>query len=86
MALLAVVGVLGILGQTMITHGLSQGDATVLVPLDYSRIIYSAALGYLLFAELPGLWSVAGMVLIISASLYLVLTERRKLLFVRGSE
>ncbi len=53
--------VLGILGQTMITHGLSQGDATVLVPLDYSRIIYSAALGYLLFGELPGLWSVAGM-------------------------
>ena len=77
LALLAVVGVLGILGQTMITHGLSQGDATVLVPLDYSRIIYSAALGYLLFGELPGLWSVAGMVLIISASLYLVLTERR---------
>ena len=62
LALLAVVGVLGILGQTMITHGLSQGDATVLVPLDYSRIIYSAALGYLLFGELPGLWSVAGMV------------------------
>ena len=61
----------------MITHGLSLGDATVLVPLDYSRIIYSAALGYLLFGELPGLWSVAGMVLIISASLYLVLTERR---------
>ncbi|HET7680065.1 MAG TPA: DMT family transporter [Xanthobacteraceae bacterium] len=77
LALLAAVGVLGILGQSMITHGLSQGDATVLVPLDYSRILYSAVLGYLLFGELPGLWSVAGMVLIISASLYLVLTERR---------
>ena len=77
LALLAVVGVLGILGQSMITHGLGQGEATVLVPLDYSRIVYSAALGYLLFGELPGLWSVAGMVLIISASLYLVLTERR---------
>ena len=77
LALLAVVGVLGILGQSMITHGLSQGDATVLVPLDYSRIVYSAALGYLLFGELPGLWSIAGMLLIISASLYLVLTERR---------
>jgi drug/metabolite transporter (DMT)-like permease len=77
LALLAVIGFLGIIGQTMITHGLGQGDATVLVPLDYSRIVYSAALGYLLFGELPGLWSVAGMVLIIAASLYLVLTERR---------
>ena len=78
LALLGVVGILGISGQTLITHGLSQGDATVLVPLDYSRIIYSAALGYLLFGELPGLWSLAGMAVILSASLYLVLTERRK--------
>jgi drug/metabolite transporter (DMT)-like permease len=77
LALLAVVGFLGISGQTMITHGLSQGDATVLVPLDYSRIVYSAALGYLLFGELPGPWSFAGIAVIVSASLYLVLTEKR---------
>jgi drug/metabolite transporter (DMT)-like permease len=76
--LLAVVGFLGISGQSMITHGLSHGDATVLVPLDYSRIIYSAALGYLVFGELPGLWSLAGMAVIVSSSLYLVLTERRR--------
>jgi drug/metabolite transporter (DMT)-like permease len=76
--LLILVGVLGMAGQTMITHGLSQGDATVLVPLDYSRILYSAALGYILFGELPGAWSFAGMGLILASSLYLVLTERRR--------
>lgn len=76
--LLILVGILGMAGQTMITHGLSQGDATVLVPLDYSRILYSAALGYLLFGELPGAWSFAGMGLILASSLYLVLTERRR--------
>ena len=53
--LLACVGLLGISGQAMITHGLTQGDATALVPLDYSRIVYAAALGFLLFGELPGL-------------------------------
>ena len=77
LALLTVVGILGIGGQTMITHGLSQGEATVLVPLDYSRIVYSAVLGYLLFNELPGVWSFAGMALIVASSLYLVLTEKR---------
>ena len=35
LALLIVVGFLGISGQSLITHGLSLGDATVLVPLDY---------------------------------------------------
>jgi drug/metabolite transporter (DMT)-like permease len=76
-ALLTLVGFLGIAGQSMITHGLGHGQATVLVPLDYSRIVYSAALGFLLFGELPGLWSFAGMALIVSSSLYLVITEKR---------
>jgi drug/metabolite transporter (DMT)-like permease len=78
LALLTLVGFLGIGGQSLITHGLTMGEATVLVPLDYSRIIYSAALGYLLFNEIPGPWSFAGMALIVGCSLYLVLTEKRR--------
>jgi drug/metabolite transporter (DMT)-like permease len=76
--ILAMVGFLGISGQALITHGLSQGDATVLVPLDYSRIVYSAVIGYLLFHEVPGPWSFVGMAIIIAASLYLVLTEKKR--------
>ena len=75
---LVLIGFVGISGQALITHGLSQGDATVLVPLDYSRIVYSAIIGYLLFSEVPGPWSFAGMALIVGASLYLVLTEKRR--------
>jgi drug/metabolite transporter (DMT)-like permease len=78
LVLLVVVGFLGISGQAMITHGLTQGDATVLVPLDYSRIVYAALLGFLVFGELPGAWSFAGMALIVASSLYLVLTERKR--------
>ncbi len=77
LAFLILIGFLGISGQTLMTVGISQADATVLVPLDYSRIVYSAVLGYLLFGELPGLWSLAGMALIVTSSLYLVLTEKR---------
>jgi drug/metabolite transporter (DMT)-like permease len=76
--LLILVGFLGISGQSLITHGLTMGDATVLVPLDYSRIVYSAGIGYLLFSEVPGPWSFAGMALIIASSLYLVLTEKKR--------
>jgi drug/metabolite transporter (DMT)-like permease len=79
LALLAVVGLLGISGQGMITHGWTLGEATALVPLDYGRIVYSALLGYLVFGELPGPWSFAGMALIVASSLYLVLSEARRL-------
>lgn len=77
LALLMVIGLLGIAGESLVTHGLRQSDATVLAPFDYSRIIYSAALGYLLFGEFPAAWSFAGMALIVSSSLYLVITEKR---------
>jgi drug/metabolite transporter (DMT)-like permease len=78
LVLLTLIGFVGISGQALITHGLAHGDATVLVPLDYSRIVYSAIIGYLLFSEVPGPWSFAGMALIVAASLYLVLTEKRR--------
>jgi len=78
LVLLIIIGFLGIAGQGMITHGLTQGEATVLVPLDYSRVVYAALLGYLLFGEMPGPWSFAGMALIVASSLYLVLTEKKR--------
>ena len=78
LALLVSIGFLGISGQGLITHGWTLGDVTALVPLDYSRIVYSAVLGYLVFGELPGPWSFAGMAIIVASSLYLVLTERRR--------
>jgi drug/metabolite transporter (DMT)-like permease len=55
-----------------------MGDTTALVPLDYSRIVYSAIIAYLVFGEVPGPWSYAGMALIVSASLYLVLADQKR--------
>jgi len=77
-ALLVLIGVLGIGGQALMTHGLSLGDATALVPLDYVRIVYAALIGFVFFGELPGPWSFAGMALIIGSSLYLVAGERKR--------
>jgi len=77
LVLLIGVGVLGIYGQGLVTQGYTMADAGALVPLDYSRVVYAAILGYLLFGEIPGPWNFVGMALIIAASLTLVLTERR---------
>lgn len=78
LVLLILIGVIGMGGQALVTHGLSMGDATALIPLDYLRVVYAAVLGFLIFGEIPGLTSFVGMALILAASLYLVLTERRK--------
>ena len=75
--LLVLIGFLGIAGQGAVTKGLTYGDATMLAPLDYSRIVYAAAIGYMLFGELPGFWSLMGMALIVVTSVYLVVTEKQ---------
>jgi drug/metabolite transporter (DMT)-like permease len=77
-ALLTLLGFLGIAGQGLITRGLHFGEASALAPLDYSRIIYAAILGFFLFGEVPGVWSFAGMALIAATSIYLVLSEKKK--------
>ena len=78
LGLLLLVGIFGIGGQTLITTGFTLGDTTALVPLDYFRIVYSAIIAYLVFGEVPGIWSYVGMALIVSASLYLVLSEKKQ--------
>jgi drug/metabolite transporter (DMT)-like permease len=47
LVLLIAVGVLGIYGQGLVTHGYTLADAGALVTLDYSRVVYAAILGYL---------------------------------------
>ena len=71
-SVLVLIGFLGIVGQSCITHGFTLGEATITVPFDYMRIVYSGIFGILLFAEVPTWWSVGGAVLIVGSNLYLL--------------
>jgi len=77
LALMVLTGVLGIVGQGCFTHGVTLGDTTFVMPFDYLRIVYSVLFGIVVFAEMPGPWSIAGAAVIIASSLYLLRTERR---------
>ena len=78
MALLLLVGFLGIAGQSLITHGVTQAETTVVLPFDYLRIVYAALLGLLLFNEIPGPWSIAGAVIIVASTLYILALEAKR--------
>lgn len=76
--LLALTGTLGIIGQSMFTHGVGLGDTSFVMPFDYLRIVYAFAIGVIFFAELPDAWSFIGASVIIGSSIYLVRSERRR--------
>lgn len=76
--LLILIGFLGIAGQSLITHGVSMAETTVVLPFDYLRIVYAALFGWLLFSEVPGPWSIAGALVIVISTLYILTIEARK--------
>lgn len=78
MGLLVLVGFLGIAGQSFITQGVTIAETTVVLPFDYLRLVYAALFGWLLFNEVPGLWSIAGALIIVSSTLYILLLEAKK--------
>lgn len=52
-------------------------DVSAVLPFDFSRLIFVAAAGFLMFGEVLDLWTAAGAVLIFSATLYTARREAR---------
>ncbi|WP_420567097.1 DMT family transporter [Thalassovita sp.] len=69
--------VFGVLGYYAIVIATRTGDASVITPFRYTRLIFSMLLGMVVFAERPDLWTYVGSGLIIGSGLYAVLRERR---------
>jgi drug/metabolite transporter (DMT)-like permease len=62
-------------GQGCMVQGLRAGEATVVTPFEYTRLLYAAGLGYLLFAEIPSLSTWLGGAIIIVSTGYIGLRE-----------
>ncbi|MGK2898928.1 MAG: DMT family transporter [Burkholderiaceae bacterium] len=77
MVLLILIGFFGIVSQVTYIFGMREGDASALAPFDYVRLIYAGLLGFVLFAELPDLWSLLGAACIIGSTFYIGRHESR---------
>ena len=68
--LLALVGVAGTLGQFLMVGAFQVAEASALAPVDYVRLIFAVAAGYVLFDEVPDVWTWLGAGVILSAVAY----------------
>jgi drug/metabolite transporter (DMT)-like permease len=75
--LLATMGVLGTITQACYIKGMAEGDATVMAPVDYSRLVFAIILGFLLFGEIPNSLTMLGAGIIIASTLYITIRESR---------
>ena len=60
LVLLCAMGAIGVVNQACYIKGMSLGDAAAMAPIDYTRLIFTAAIGFFLFSEVPTVWTIAG--------------------------
>ena len=73
--LLGGMGVLGVITQACYIRGMSEGDAAVMAPIDYTRLVFAVILGYALFQELPNRMTLLGATVIITSTVYITWRE-----------
>ncbi|MFB0950176.1 MAG: DMT family transporter, partial [Halioglobus sp.] len=57
-------------GQLGLTHAMRYGTAGKTAAYSYVQIIFAVVLGWVVFAELPSLWTYVGGALIIAGALF----------------
>ncbi|SMF83339.1 Permease of the drug/metabolite transporter (DMT) superfamily [Tistlia consotensis] len=81
LALLIGVGILGGIAQIVMTQAYRLAEVSVLVPFDYTAMVWATGLGWLVWGEIPGANIWIGFALVLVSGLYIVQREaqlRRK--------
>ncbi|HET7408773.1 MAG TPA: DMT family transporter [Paracoccaceae bacterium] len=73
--LMAAIGVTGTLGQLGLSQALAETEPSVVMPFDFLRLIWVAALGYWFFGEIPDVYVWIGGAVIFASGFYLAWRE-----------
>ena len=75
-ALLIAVGVLMVCGQSMFIQSMKRADASFVVPISYSILIFVAVFDWLYFETLPSVLTTTGTILIIAGAIILAMKSK----------
>ena len=70
------IGVASTAGQWIVVLAFRYADASVLAPFSYTQLLWVSVLGFLVFGEIPDIWTVTGAVFIVASGLYTAHRER----------
>lgn len=66
-------------GQFSITAAYTYAPGREISVYDYSQIIFSALLGYIMFSQIPDIWSIAGYIIICLMAVLMFLYNNRRI-------
>lgn len=75
--ILVLAGLLGGVGQILLTSSYREADASLVAPFDYASMIFALGIGYFVFAEVPTWPMLGGAALIVTAGILIIWRERQ---------
>lgn len=76
--LLIGIGGLTTVGIFCFMRAFTVGEANAVGPAENLRLIYAAIFGFVLFAEIPSVWTAIGATIIVASTLYIARVEARR--------
>jgi drug/metabolite transporter (DMT)-like permease len=70
------IGIASTAGQWIVVLAFRYADASVLAPFSYTQLLWVSILGFIIFGELPDVWTVTGAAFIVASGLYTAHRER----------
>lgn len=74
---LALLGFVVLFNYFAIYQAYKFADLTLLLPFDFTRLLFTFILAYILFGEVMDIWSAVGAVIILSSAIYLAYSESK---------
>lgn len=74
--LMVITGAFGSIGHYMLIVAHRLAAPVVLAPFMYMQLVWAIILSYIVFADLPNRWTLAGAAIVVSSGLYLLHRER----------
>ena len=75
LGLLMAVGIVGGLAQITVTLAFRYADVAVVMPFEYTAMIWAVALGFVIWGEIPGLNIWVGVTIVMASGLYILFRE-----------
>ncbi|MTH63539.1 DMT family transporter [Paracoccus shanxieyensis] len=70
-------GVLGTIAHALLIRAFAMAEASAIAPFGYTGLIWAGLWGWLIWGQLPDLWTVIGALIIVAAGLYVWFREAR---------
>ena len=71
-----IIGLASTAGQWIVVLAFRYADASVLAPFSYTQLLWVSLLGFVIFGEVPDIWTVIGAAFVVASGLYTAHRER----------